>query len=51
MKGEQMGWHSPPKAEARGSNPFGCAISLNMTPGNGGAAAPIAGFAPVIWWI
>ena len=24
MKGEQMGWHSPPKAEATGSNPVGC---------------------------
>lgn len=26
MKREQKRWHSPPKAEARGSNPFGCAI-------------------------
>jgi len=24
MKGEQMGWHSPPKAEVTGSNPVGC---------------------------
>lgn len=33
MKGEQMGWHSPPKAEVPGSNPGGCAKQFQTLSG------------------
>lgn len=33
MKGEQMGWHSPPEAEATRSNRVGCATTFQALSG------------------